>query len=247
MWLVAVTFFVSLFASILSGISGGGGAFILTPYYILAGLTPQQAIATGKVAGLGIAGGSLAAFRGKGLVRKKLLLPLIFITICTSFLAAWLMPKLDSSVFQIILGGLLIALIPTLFIKKPALTPGARGGAWLIAGYILYMFIAFVQGMFGSGLAVLLTLDLMLLFGLGALEANATKRMAQAVQSVLLFVLLFFQGFVLIGHSIATFFGSLIGGHIGSKMAIQKGERFIKVVLAATMVISGIALIVTAR
>lgn len=247
MELVILTFFISLFASILSGISGGGGAFILTPYYIFIGLSPQQAVATGKVAGLGVAGGSLTAFKGKGLVRKKLLLPLITITICTSFLAAWLMPKVDASIFQIIIGILLIAVIPTLFINKASLQPGARSGKWIGAGYVLYLLISFVQGMFGTGLAMLLTLNLMLLFGLGALEANATKRVAQSVQSALLFILLLFQGLIVIGHGIATFFGSLIGSHIGSKLAIRKGDKFVKVALAVTMVISGVALIATAK
>ena len=44
---------VSLLMSILSGIGGGGGGFIMTPLAIFLGLTPQQAIASGKIGGLG--------------------------------------------------------------------------------------------------------------------------------------------------------------------------------------------------
>ncbi|HJQ09382.1 MAG TPA: sulfite exporter TauE/SafE family protein [Candidatus Saccharimonadales bacterium] len=246
MELVVLTFFVSLFASILSGISGGGGAFILTPYYIFIGLSPQQAVATGKVGGLGVAGGSLIAFGGKGFVRKELLLPLMLITVCTSFLAAWLMPQVNAGIFQTIIGILLIAAIPTLFINKASLQPGKRSGRLIGAGFVLYIVISLVQGIFGAGLAVLLTLNLMLFFGLGALEANATKRVAQSVQSVLLFILLLLQGLVVIGHGIAAFLGSFIGSHVGSKLAIKKGDKFVKVVLAITMVISGVALIAMA-
>ncbi|HJQ09282.1 MAG TPA: sulfite exporter TauE/SafE family protein [Candidatus Saccharimonadales bacterium] len=246
MELIILTFFVSLGASILSGISGGGG-FILTPYYIFIGLSPQQAVATGKVAGLGVAGGAFTAFKGKGLVHKRLLLPLIAITIGSSFLAAWLIPKVDAAIFQLIIGVLLIALIPTLFINKASLQPGARTGRWVFAGYAVYVVVSFVQAMFGAGLAVLLTLNLMLLFGLGALEANATKRVAQSVQSVLMFVLLLLQGLVVVGHGIATFAGSFLGSHIGSKLAIKRGDKFVKIALVVTMAISGIALIMTAN
>lgn len=84
-----------------------------------------------------------------------------------------------------------------------------------------------------------------MLFGLTALEANATKRVAQAVQSVLMFVLLFFQGFIVVGHGVATLLGSFIGTHIGSKLAIKKGDQFIKYALAVMMAISGVVLIVT--
>lgn len=245
MEMIILTFFVSLFASILSGISGGGGGFILTPYYIFIGLSPQQAVATGKVAGLGVAGGAITAFKGKGLVNRKLLLPLIAITVGSSFLAALLIPKVDSELFQIIIGILLIVLIPTLFIKKSSLQPGERGGKWIFAGYTVYILVSLVQAMFGAGLAVLLTLNLMMLFGLGALQANATKRVAQSVQSVLMFILLLLQGLVVVGHGIATFAGSFIGSHIGSKFAIKRGEKFVKIALAIAMAISGIALLLT--
>ena len=246
MKLVILTFLVSLFASILSGISGGGGAFILTPYYIFIGLSPQQAVATGKFSGLGAAGGALTAFKGKGLVRKKLLLPLIVIVVGSSLLAAWLIPKVDATIFQIIIGVLLIVLIPALFINKVSLRPGWRTGKWIITGYVIYALVSFVQAMFGTGLTVLLTLDLMLLFGLGALEANATKRVAQVVQSILMFILLLLQGLVVLDHGVATLVGSFLGSHIGSKFAIKKGERFARVILAIFMAISGIALMLTA-
>jgi uncharacterized membrane protein YfcA len=245
MELVILTFFVSLLASVLSGLSGGGGGFILTPYYIFIGLSPQQAVATGKMAGLGVAGGAMTAFKGKGLVHKRLLLPLVIITICSSFLAAWVIPKINASIFQSIIGVLLIALIPTLFINKASLQPGPRTGRWLFGGYAVYVVVSFTQAMFGAGLAVLLTLNLMLLFGLGALEANATKRVAQSVQSVLMFILLLLQGLVVFSHGVATLAGSFLGSHLGSKMAIKRGDRFVKVVLAIMMAVSGIALIVT--
>lgn len=245
MELVILTFFVSFFACILSGLSGGGGGFILTPYYIFIGLSPQQAVATGKVAGLGVAGGAITAFKGKGLVHKHLLLPLIAITIGSSFLAAWVIPKIDAGIFQTIIGILLIVLIPTLFINKASLQPGARTSKWIFAGYVVYLVVSLVQAMFGAGLAVLLTLNLMLLFGLGAIEANATKRVAQSVQSVLMFILLLLGGLVSVGHGIATFAGSFIGSHVGSKLAIKRGNKFVKVILAVMMAISGVALIIT--
>lgn len=246
MSLVILTFFVSLFSSFLSGMSGGGGALILTPYYIFIGLSPQQAVATGKFAGLGVMTGSLTAFKGEGLVKKQLLAPLMIITIVSSFLAAWLIPKLDTEIFQTIIGVLLIVIVPVLFMKRESLRPGSRSSGWIWLGFALYALNSFAQGMFGTGLGMLLTINLMLLFGLTALEANATKRVAQSLQTSLLFVLLLWQGLIVIGYGVATFFGSLIGSYFGSHMAVKRGSHFVKIALAITMVISGLTLIFTA-
>ena len=52
-----VIFLVTFVASILSGMAGGGGGFIITPFYIAVGLTPQQVVNAFKnIKGLPAAG-----------------------------------------------------------------------------------------------------------------------------------------------------------------------------------------------
>jgi uncharacterized membrane protein YfcA len=91
----------------------------------------------------------------------------------------------------------------------------------------------------------LLVLILMFLFGLGALESNATKRVSQSVQAFMLFILLAIQGLVWWAHGIAALVAAVIGSHIGSHIAIKKGDRFVKIMLAVVMLTSGIALLVS--
>jgi uncharacterized protein len=243
MKLVALTFLISVVSSIFSGIAGGGGGFIITPYLIFIGLSPQQAIATGKMGGIGVTFGSLVAFRGKGLVRKKLLPPLMAITLAASLFAGWAIPKIDPIIFQKIIGATLIVLIPTLFINKKAFQPGSRTHRWLMVGYVLYACLSFAQAMIGTGLAMLLTMILMFLFGLTPLQANATKRVTQSVQSIIVFILLLAQGFVVLAQGTAILLGSLLGGHIGSNEAVKRGNKFVKIILALVMASSGMALL----
>jgi uncharacterized membrane protein YfcA len=244
--LVIATFFIGLASSILSGISGGGGGFITMPYFIFIGLSPAQALATAKMGGIGTAFGSIAAIKGKGLVHRKLVVPFMSITIVCAFVSAWLIPQIDAVLFQRIIGVVLILLMPSLFIKKAAFQPGERSKAWVTAGFMFYAVFSFMQTLVGTGMGSILVLILMFLFGLTALEANATKRVAQSSQAIILFVLLTFQGLVVFAHGVAGLIGSLIGSHIGTKFAIKKGNTFVKYVLASTMIISGIILILTA-
>lgn len=242
-WLVVLTFVVSLVSSTLSGMSGGGGGFIMIPYYLFIGMPPANALATAKLGGVGIAVGAITAFKGKGLVHKGLVYKLMAITVVCSLIAAWLIPKIDPGVFQKVIAVALIVLTPTLFINKAAFQPGARSARWIGIGFVAYTIFSFLQTVIGTGMGSMLVLILMFLFGLGALEANATKRIAQASQSLILFVLLAIQGFVYWAHGIAGFIGSIIGGHIGSHIAIKKGAKFVKVMLAVVMLTSGIALL----
>ncbi len=133
--------------------------------------------------GIGTSIGAITAFRGKGLVHKKLVIPFMALTVVFSLISAWLIPRLDPVLFRKIIGLVLILLTPTLFIKKAAFQPGERSRPFIVVGFICYALFSFLQTLIGTGMGSILVLVLMFLFGLGALEANATKRVAQSVQS----------------------------------------------------------------
>jgi hypothetical protein len=243
-WLVGLTFVIGLVSSLLSGMGGGGGGFIVIPYLLFIGLPPANALATAKLGGIGTAMGAIVAFKGKGLVHKKLVVPFMAITLVCSLISAWLIPRLDPQLFTKIIGVVLIVLVPTLFVKKAAFQPGHRSRPWIVTGFVLYNVFSFLQTLVGTGMGSILVLILMFVFGLTALESNATKRVAQSVQAGVLFVLLAVQGLVYWWYGVAGLLGSIIGSHIGSHIAIKKGDRFVKIMLAGVMLTSGIALLV---
>lgn len=215
------------------------------PYFLFIGLPPANALATAKFGGIGTTIGAVSVLKGRGLVNRKLVIPFMAITFICSLISAWLIPRINPEFFQQIIGVALIALIPTLFIKKASFQPGERSKPWIILGFMLYLLFSFLQTLIGTGMGSILVIILMLVFGLSALESSATKRVAQSVQGILLFILLAAQGLVMWAHGIAGLAGSLIGSHIGSHIAIKKGDRFVKIMLAIVMLTSGITLILT--
>src|SRR3954470_19531796 len=110
-----------LISGILSGIGGGGGGMLMIPAFIFVGLPPQQAVATGKMNGLGASFGGLAVFRKSGHIRKDILRVMIPVAIVVGLVTPFVFAVIDSKSFQIILGIILILLVPTLFIKKKKL------------------------------------------------------------------------------------------------------------------------------
>ena len=240
--LVLVTFCVAFLSSIISGMSGGGGGFIMTPYYLLIGLTPQQIVGGASVAGLGLGTSSLMAMRGTQRIHQRFLWPLVLLTITFTLLAMLALPRIQSGVFEIAIGVLLIVLAPTLFVKKASMQPGARTRKSIIAGYVMYGIVLFASAL-GSGLATLLFLPLMFLLGLSALQANALRRVLMVVQAAITFCIVLPQGYIVWSYAVASLIGCYIGGYIGTKIALKRGEEFVKFGLATVMVVSGCVLL----
>jgi uncharacterized protein len=241
--MLLVTLAVAFASSIISGMGGGGGGFIAIPYFIAIGLPPASALATAKLAGIGTAVGALTAFKGKGLVDRTYLVPFMAITLVCALISAWLIPQIDSRLFEKAIGLVLLVMIPTLFIKRESFQPGVRSRRWIIVGFVAFAFFSFAQTLVGTGMGTMVVLVLMYLFGLDALRASATKRIAQSVQAVVLFVLLALQGLVVWAHALVALVGTTVGTHIGTKIAIKEGAGFVKIILAVVMAVSGVSLL----
>ena len=242
-WLVLVTFVMALVMGLVSGMSGGGAGFVMIPYFIAIGLPPANALATQKFSALGTTFGSLTAFRGKGLIDKRYLVPFTIITFICALISAWLIPQIDDKFFEKLIGVMLLLVMPTLFINKAAFQPGGRSQRWIAVGFVAFTFFSFAQTLLGSGMGTVVVLVMMYLFGMDALHAAATKRVTQTVQAVVLFILLALQGLVVWAHAAAGAIGATIGTHIGTHIAIKGGVKFVKLMLAVVILISGVALL----
>lgn len=236
---------VGVVSGVLSGISGGGGNMLMIPAYIFIGLAPQQAVATGKMNGLGAAFGGLTAFLKTGYIRKDIIRIMIPIAIVIGVSTPFIFTAIESSTFQIILGSLLVLLVPTLFIKKKDLRRETSKTHKNI-GYGAFSGVLTLQALFGSGVGSLGLFVLTLLFGTTKLEASATRRAINAVLTPISFVALLLGGFVVLSYGVVALISVFLGTHFGAKIAIKQGEKFITYAMAVTVAVAGIILIVQA-
>ena len=261
-FLLGVTFFVSVGASIISGMAGGGSGFIIAPFFMLIGLPPHLATATAKMNEVGVNASSIvAAKRARrrerqyvtsegaivtthphNMLRSQAMAVLFGITMINVAFAAWLIPHLQAEGIKYIVGVLLIGMIPTLFINKKSFQPGMRSRRWRRAGYVIYSGVSFMQALFGMGIGMFISMVLMYAFGLPVTEANDIKRRLMMGQSSVLLILLLAQGVVLLPFGVAALLGAVAGAQVGTLIGIKKGNLFIKKVLAGVMLVSGIVL-----
>ena len=238
--------FVGTFlVGIMSGMSGGGGGILLTPLYIFLGLTPQQAVATGKLNGIGAAFGGLSAFRKSKFIKWEVLKVMLPVAVVSGIAAPFVLTSIDSSIMQKILGVVMLLLAPTLLIKKSTKIKVSKRIAAIrkSAGYVAYSIVLFFQAIFGTGIGSLGIFALTLLLGASKLEANATRRAVTAVMAPIALIGMVGAGLVHFEYGIIGMIGAFIGTEIGTSIAIKKGEDWVGWVMAIPVVLSAVALL----
>lgn len=242
--LYLATFFVALISSILSGIAGGGGGFVMSPYWLVSGMTPAQGATTGAFMAMGMSIGSVAAFRKTNHFPKdkKLLIVLSVVTFIASILGAIIVPKIDIQAFKYMLAIITISALPLLFIKPNVKHHLSRYKALGLGLAIALLIVGSI--ITSSAFSILFALTLMAFFNMSVLQMTALRRLVGVVQSVVLFVAFAVQGFFIWQHAIAGFIGGSIGSYIGTKYAVKKGESFAKYALAIMSLVGAIALII---
>lgn len=235
---------VGLVSGIVSGMSGGGGAMLMIPAFIFSGLPPQIAVATAKMSGLGGDFGGLIAFIKSGHIRKDIIKIMLPIAIVIGLITPYIFAVVESRGFQIALAIFMILMLPTLFIKKKTIKPPTRKHK--LMGYSFYTIVLFLQGIFSGGVGSLAVYVLTLLFGASKLETMATRRAIVAVMSPIAVVALFISGFVSIELGIVGLITAFVGTYIGSKFVLKRGEMFVSIVMAITILVSSVILLTTA-
>ena len=241
--LYLATFLVAFISSILSGIAGGGGGFVMSPYWLISGMTPAQGAATGAFMATGMSISSVVAFRKSDHFprNRKLLYILSVTTLIGSILGAIIVPKIDIQAFKYMLAIITIAALPLLFIKpniKHRLSK--HGNIGLLLAIALLIIGSIITS---SAFSILFALTLIAFFNMSVLQMTALRRLVGVVQSVVLFVAFAVQGYLVWQHALAGFIGGSIGSYIGTKYAIKKGETFARYALAIMSLVGAVALL----
>jgi uncharacterized membrane protein YfcA len=244
MWKIVAVFLVVLIAGVVSGMAGGGGAFITLPFLIALGLTPQQAIATTKFSVFGSTLGGTAAFKKRAFQNRKLIIFLMSLAFLISLIVPHVFNKLSSHVFQMVLGVVMLLMVPVVLRGKHGLESRHTSKMRKIIGGVLAALVFLLQGIFSGGIGALNNIVFISFFGLSALQANATKRISSlALNTFIVIVFITTTNYIIYKLAFAGVVACFIGTYIGSHIALRKGENFARYALVAFMVLSGLGLL----
>jgi hypothetical protein len=240
-------FVASLLANGFSALSGGGAGLIQFPMLIFLGLPFAIALATHKVATVFLGIGATARHWKESHLERRFTLAVLGAGVPGVILGASSILHVPARPATLALGVLTLGLgFYSLYQGTLGLEmrPRNREGRGLVIGLVGLFLIGFFNGSLTSGSGLFLTIWLIRHFGLDYKHALAYT-----------FILggLFWNGtgalvLALLGHVAwdwmpALLLGSLAGGYLGSQLAIQKGNRWIKRAFEVATIAIGLKLI----
>lgn len=233
-------------AAFLSSISGGGGGFITTPLLIFLGLSPAQAVSTGKISGLAMAIGNISGLRKGGVkYSKKQVLVLCVIALVVGLIVPFVIINLQSEIYQKILGVFLILMIPMVIKNKLGEKEFNPSRKRKTIGYALVTLTLFLQGFSSTGVGIFVNIVLMKFLGLKTLTASIVKRYSQLILNSVIVVSILFSGLILWKIAIIGTVINIIGGHFGGYYATKISDKAVRYFFVSFMLVSGVALIIS--
>jgi uncharacterized membrane protein YfcA len=226
-------------AGVLDAIVGGGG-LITTPVLMLMlpGVPVTGALATTKVSSIAGTTGAAIAYARRVEVRPRILAPGMLAALPSAWLGARAVSHLDPSVVKPAILAVMIAMaLYTWWRPDLGLLRGkelnARVEPWIAAA--VGAALGFYDGFLGPGTGSLLVLAFIVLFGRDFLGASAQAKFFNWASN--LGALLWFtpSGSVLWVLAVPMAACNLLGGVVGSRLAILSGNRWIRRIFLAVV------------
>jgi uncharacterized membrane protein YfcA len=231
-YIIILLCIASFFAGFIDAIVGGGG-LIQTPVAMI--LLPQLSVATiiGSLKIPAFSGTSFAAYQylKKVQMNWKLLSIMALVAFFSAFLGSNLLTLVHNDFMKPLLLVVLIFIAIYTFTKKDFGIHQAKEHSvkrQLLLGVIISVCIGFYDGFIGPGTGSFLVLAFVSVLGFDFLHASANAKMVNLATnfgSICLFIL---KGKIIWAIAIPMAICNALGGFIGAKLAIKKGNTFIR-------------------
>jgi len=223
----------SFFAGFVDAIVGGGG-LIQTPVALI--LLPNVAVSS-IIGSLKIPAFSGTSFAARQYLKKvdmnwKLLIIMAIVAFISAFLGSTLLTLVSNDFMKPLLFVVLILIAIYTFMKKNFGSHQAKNlseSDLFFYGILMSIVIGFYDGFIGPGTGSFLVLGFVAILGFDFLHASANAKMVNLATnfgSICLFVL---KGKIIWAIAIPMAVCNALGGFIGAKLAIKKGNGFIRI------------------
>ena len=234
-----------LAAGFLNAVSGGG-AMLTVPVLILVGLPPGVANGTNRLAVVLQSLTALAAYTKLNQTDSGLALTLMLPAMLGSVCGALVSVRLDDAVFQSVLAiTMLVLLIPIMF--EPVLSSKLLAVSGTGRGRRLLQVVFFGIGLYGGllqiGAGILILVTLSTVGGLNLTLANGVKVVIVMGLTGIACCVFALNGKVDWRVGLLLSLTTSIGAWFGAHWGVSKGEGWIRLVLAGTIVVMALQLL----
>ena len=240
--------FAAFFAGTVDAIAGGGGLITL-PALLTAGLPTQIAIGTNKGSSAWGSGSATVAFWRAGRIDRKQALFAFPLGFLGATLGANAVLGVSKDALKPIVIAMLIFAAVVLVVKKPTRDrkPGERparsaaeGGAevddddapkhpWVAA--LLAFVIGAYDGFFGPGTGTFLIVGFVSLCGRSMVNASADAKVVNFASNLASLLVFAIRGTVVWSVALPMGAGQLLGGVVGTRLALKGGARIVRVMV----------------
>jgi len=240
---VAIAIFMvcaALAAGWIDAVVGGGGLLQLPALLLVPGITPVEALATNKLASLFGTTTSAVTWTRRARPDLGTALPMAAVALVGSYGGANLAALLPAAAFKpvVVAALVIVAIVTVAFPTLGSISAlrHSRGRHHLIAG-LLGAVIGFYDGLIGPGTGTFLIITIITALGYDFVLASAKAKIVNVATNV--GALLFFipHGHVLWALALGMGLANMAGGYLGSRMAIARGNRFIRIAFLAVVAV----------
>jgi uncharacterized membrane protein YfcA len=214
-------------------VMAGGGSLLTVPMLLFFGLPGPVANATNRIGVVTQNLAAVGAFRAKGFADFRLSATLALATIPGALLGAQLGIALDGEAFEqvvaLIMGGVLVLMLTGLDKASSAPPPDAAGKPRrVVLGHLLMALVGVWGGFIQIGVGFLVMPVLHRVMGLDLVRVNMHKVAIVLVFTVAALLWFAFQVEIAWMAGLALALGNAVGGWLGARTTIAKGEVWIR-------------------
>lgn len=220
-------------AGFVDAIVGGGGLIQMPIALIVLPSFPVAAV-IGSLKIPSFSGTAFAAFQymKKVQLNLKLLLMMMLIAFCAAFAGSQLLTMVHNDFMKPFLLVVLSLVAIYTYSKKSFGQHNEKSHSpkrKILYSILISLVIGFYDGFIGPGAGSFLILAFITLMGIDFLHASASAKMVNLATNTGSIILFLIKGTIIWSIAIPMAISNALGGMIGAKLAINKGNQFIRI------------------
>ncbi len=237
--LVAAGFMAGIVNSI-----AGGGSFLTLPALMLFGLDPKLANGTNRLAVLFSSGSAVMTFQKYGHLDKRMVMRVGVPTLLGVPVGSLLAVHLSADAFRGVFGILFLLMAGIILLDPKRLTgeqSERKSASWKLAP--VFVVIGIYVGFMQAGMGILLLVAMSWLQAGDLIASNAVKNSVGFIVTLAATLVFVAYGLVVWVPGLVMAFGNVIGGVVGARLAIKKGNRVVFSFLVVVMIGTGVKML----